>query len=67
VTCPFEPIILQSCLSELGTGPALKSDVGIDVCGRESNASPMIGAVFLVIQWIRDDLAELANALMTDI
>lgn len=57
---PFKPIAAQAYLGGLGIAAALE-DHDIVVCGRVSDASPVIGAAAWWHKWKRDQLDELAN------
>ncbi|KAL2827523.1 hypothetical protein BDW59DRAFT_179069 [Aspergillus cavernicola] len=59
---PFEPIFAQCYLGGLGIAAALAEGADIVLCGRVSDASPVIGAAYWYHQWKRTDLDELANA-----
>ena len=56
----FEPIAAQAYLGGLGIARALE-DHDIVVCGRVSDASPVIGAAVWWHKWGRDNLDELAK------
>ncbi|KAL2869179.1 uncharacterized protein BJX67DRAFT_370847 [Aspergillus lucknowensis] len=58
----FEPIFAQCYLGGLGIAAALAEGADIVLCGRVSDASPVIGAAYWYHQWKRDNLAQLANA-----
>ncbi len=58
---PFKPIAAQAYLGGLGIAAALE-DHDIVVCGRVSDASPVIGAAVWWHGWERNRLDELANA-----
>jgi len=57
----FEPIYAQAYLGGLGIAKAFERGVDIVVCGRVSDASPMIGAAYWWHQWQRSELDKLAN------
>lgn len=57
---PFKPIAAQAYLGGLGIAAALEGH-DIVVCGRVSDASPVIGAAVWWHGWKRDQLDELAN------
>ena len=57
----FDPIAAQAYLGGLGIAKALE-DHDIVVCGRVSDASPVIGAAVWWHKWSRNNLDELANA-----
>ena len=58
----FEPIYAQAYLGGLGIAKAFESGADVVVCGRVSDASPVIGAAYWWHGWTRDDLDYLANA-----
>lgn len=58
----FEPLYAQAYLGGLGIAAALAHGADIVVCGRVSDASPVIGAAYWWHGWARDQLDELANA-----
>jgi hypothetical protein len=58
----FKPIYAQAYLGGLGIAEAFKQGAQIVVCGRVSDASPVIGAAYWWHKWNRDQLHELANA-----
>ncbi|KAI9373356.1 hypothetical protein BJX61DRAFT_533203 [Aspergillus egyptiacus] len=58
----FEPIFAQCYLGGLGIAAALAEGADIVLCGRVSDASPVIGAAYWFHQWKRTDLDQLANA-----
>ncbi|USW56743.1 Putative acyclic terpene utilization [Septoria linicola] len=57
-----EPIYAQAYLGGLGIAAAFSKGADIVVCGRVSDASPVIGAAYWWHGWTRDMLHELANA-----
>lgn len=59
---PFEPIAAQAYLGGLGITAAFKAGADIVVCGRVSDASPVIGAAAWWHGWDESNLEELANA-----
>ncbi|OJZ88559.1 hypothetical protein ASPFODRAFT_31535 [Aspergillus luchuensis CBS 106.47] len=59
---PFEPIFAQCYLGGLGIAAALSQGADIVLCGRVSDASPVIGAAYWFHGWNRADLDQLANA-----
>lgn len=59
---PFEPIYAQCYLGGLGIAAALAEGADIVLCGRVSDASPVIGAAYWYHGWHRSDLDRLANA-----
>ncbi|KAJ5800527.1 uncharacterized protein N7518_002595 [Penicillium psychrosexuale] len=59
---PFEPIYAQCYLGGLGIAAALTGGADIVLCGRVSDASPVIGAAYWYHGWQRDELDKLANA-----
>ncbi|OGM49303.1 DUF1446 domain protein [Aspergillus bombycis] len=58
----FEPIYAQCYLGGLGIAAALSQGADIVLCGRVSDASPVIGAAYWYHGWNRSDLDQLANA-----
>lgn len=58
----FEPLYAQAYLGGLGIAAAFSKGADIVVCGRVSDASPVIGAAYWWHGWSRDQLDELANA-----
>jgi hypothetical protein len=58
----FEPIYAQAYLGGLGIAEAFSQGAQIVICGRVSDASPVIGAAYWFHNWRRDQLDELANA-----
>jgi hypothetical protein len=58
----FEPIYAQAYLGGLGIASAFANGVDIVVCGRVSDASPVIGAAYYHHAWKRSDIDRLANA-----
>ncbi|KAF7528195.1 hypothetical protein PCG10_001484 [Penicillium crustosum] len=58
----FEPIYAQCYLGGLGIAAALADGADIVLCGRVSDASPVIGAAYWYHGWQRDELDKLANA-----
>jgi hypothetical protein len=58
----FDPIYAQAYLGGLGIAEAFTQGAQIVICGRVSDASPVIGAAYWFHQWRRDQLDELANA-----
>ncbi|KAJ6105042.1 hypothetical protein N7486_003731 [Penicillium sp. IBT 16267x] len=58
----FEPIYAQCYLGGLGIAAALAEGADIVLCGRVSDASPVIGAAYWYHGWQRNDLDKLANA-----
>ncbi|KAK5690728.1 hypothetical protein LTR17_025853, partial [Elasticomyces elasticus] len=59
---PFKPVYAQAYLGGLGIAAAFAKGADIVVCGRVSDASPVIGAAYWWHGWKRDQLLELANA-----
>lgn len=57
----FEPIYAQAYLGGLGIAKAFEKGADIVVCGRVSDASPVIGAAYWWHKWQRSDLDKLAN------
>lgn len=60
----FEPLYAQAYLGGLGVAAALAKGADIVVCGRVSDASPVIGAAVWWHGWGRDQINELANTLV---
>lgn len=58
----FEPMYAQAYLGGLGIAKALEKGADIVICGRVSDASPLIGAAYWWHKWQRSDLDKLANA-----
>lgn len=58
----FEPIYAQAYLGGLGIAEAFRKGADIVICGRVSDASPVIGAACYWHKWQRSDLDKLANA-----
>ena len=58
----FEPLYAQAYLGGLGIAKAFEKGASIVVCGRVSDASPVIGAAYWWHGWQRSDLDCLANA-----
>ncbi|KAJ5712440.1 hypothetical protein N7493_008908 [Penicillium malachiteum] len=58
----FEPIYAQCYLGGLGIAAAFTEGADIVLCGRVSDASPVIGAAYWYHSWQRDELDKLANA-----
>ncbi|KAA8651275.1 hypothetical protein EYZ11_009192 [Aspergillus tanneri] len=58
----FEPIFAQCYLGGLGVAAAFTQGADIVLCGRVSDASPVIGAAAWYHGWKRSDLDQLANA-----
>lgn len=58
----FEPIYAQAYLGGLGIAAAFSAGANIVICGRVSDASPVIGAACWWHGWQRDELENLANA-----
>ncbi|KAH8427160.1 acyclic terpene utilization AtuA family protein [Aspergillus melleus] len=58
----FDPIFAQCYLGGLGVAAALAQGADIVLCGRVSDASPVIGAAAWFHGWQRSDLDQLANA-----
>ena len=57
----FEPIYAQAYLGGMGIAKAFEKGADIVVCGRVSDASPVIGAAYWWHNWQRSDLDKLAN------
>ncbi|KAK0858495.1 hypothetical protein LTS02_009759 [Friedmanniomyces endolithicus] len=61
----FTPVYAQAYLGGLGIAAAFSHGADIVICGRVSDASPVIGAAYWWHGWNRDDhLLEMANALV---
>lgn len=60
----FEPIYAQAYLGGFGIATALSKGAQIVLCGRVSDASPVIGAAVWYHDWQRSQLHELANSLV---
>jgi hypothetical protein len=58
----FEPVYAQAYLGGLGIAAAFTRGADIVICGRVSDASPVIGAAAWWHGWDRSQLDELANA-----
>ncbi|KAH6644287.1 hypothetical protein C7974DRAFT_18016 [Boeremia exigua] len=58
----FEPIYAQAYLGGLGIAHAFEKGADIVLCGRVSDASPLIGAAYWWHKWQQSDLSKLANA-----
>ena len=58
----FDPIYAQAYLGGLGIAEAFSQGAQIVICGRVSDASPVIGAAYWFHKWQRDQLDELAYA-----
>lgn len=58
----FDPIYAQAYLGGLGIAEAFSQGAQIVICGRVSDASPVIGAAYWFHKWQRDQLDQLANA-----
>jgi Acyclic terpene utilisation family protein AtuA len=58
----FEPMYAQAYLGGLGIAAAFAKGADIVVCGRVSDASPVIGAAVWWHHWQRNELDKLANA-----
>ncbi|KAF2014672.1 DUF1446-domain-containing protein [Aaosphaeria arxii CBS 175.79] len=58
----FEPMYAQAYLGGLGIAAAFEKGADIVVCGRVSDASPVIGAAYWWHKWNRSDVDKLANA-----
>jgi hypothetical protein len=58
----FEPMYAQAYLGGLGIAKAFEKGADIVICGRVSDASPVIGAAYWWHNWRRSDLDQLANA-----
>lgn len=58
----FDPIYAQGYLGGLGIAAAFAEGADIVLCGRVSDASPVIGAAYWYHNWKRSDLDQLANA-----
>lgn len=62
VNWEFEPIYAQAYLGGLGIAKAFEWGADIVICGRVSDASPLIGAAYWWHKWNSSDLGKLANA-----
>lgn len=58
----FEPLYAQAYLGGLGIAEAFARGADIVLCGRVSDASPVIGAAYWWHGWNRSQIHELANA-----
>ena len=58
----FEPIYAQAYLGGWGIAKAFEMGAHIVICGRVSDASPVIGAAAWWHRWGREDFDQLANA-----
>ncbi|KAK2751165.1 hypothetical protein FQN57_000242 [Myotisia sp. PD_48] len=58
----FEPLYAHAYLGGLGIAAALAQGADIVLCGRVSDASPVIGAAYWWHNWSRSELDKLANA-----
>lgn len=58
----FDPIYAQAYLGGLGIAEAFSQGAQIVICGRVSDASPVIGAAYWFHKWQRSQLDQLANA-----
>ncbi|KAF2428887.1 DUF1446-domain-containing protein [Tothia fuscella] len=58
----FEPIYAQAYLGGLGIAEALERGADIVICGRVSDASPVIGAAYWWHKWQRSQLDRIASA-----
>jgi hypothetical protein len=58
----YEPIGAQAYLGGMGIAAALERGADIVICGRVSDASPVIGAAVWWHTWKRSQLNQLANA-----
>ncbi|RMY52164.1 hypothetical protein D0865_05935 [Hortaea werneckii] len=58
----FKPVYAQAYLGGLGIAAAFAEGADIVICGRVSDASPVIGAAYWWHNWRRDQLLKLANA-----
>jgi Acyclic terpene utilisation family protein AtuA len=61
-TWKFKPMYAQAYLGGLGIAEAFNQGAQIVICGRVSDASPVIGSAYWFHQWQRSQLTELANA-----
>lgn len=59
-----EPIYAHCYLGGLGIAEAFSHGADIVLCGRVSDASPVIGSAYWYHNWTRNDLDNLANALV---
>ncbi|KAF2665805.1 DUF1446-domain-containing protein [Microthyrium microscopicum] len=60
----LEPVCAQSYLGGLGIAKALTEGADIVICGRVSDASPIIGAAAWWHQWTNDQFDQLAGSLV---
>ncbi|KAH8667972.1 hypothetical protein BGZ60DRAFT_353875, partial [Tricladium varicosporioides] len=60
----LEPVCAQCYLGGLGIAKALTAGADIVICGRVSDASPIIGAAAWWHQWTADQFDELAGSLI---
>jgi len=60
----FKPLYAQAYLGGLGIAAAFSAGADIVICGRVSDASPIIGASVWWHSWERSQLERLANALV---
>jgi hypothetical protein len=58
----FEPLYAQAYLGGLGIAKAFEEGASIVVCGRVSDASPVIGAAYWWHGWKREEYDKMANA-----
>jgi hypothetical protein len=61
---PFKPIFGQCYLGGLGIAAAFENGADIVICGRVADASPIIGAAAWWHGWGRENINELARALV---
>lgn len=60
----LDPVFSQCYLGGVGICEALKGGADIVICGRVSDASPVIGAAMWWHEWSRNDFDKLAHALI---
>ncbi|KAF2440515.1 DUF1446-domain-containing protein [Karstenula rhodostoma CBS 690.94] len=59
-----EPVCAQAYLGGVGIAEALRHGADIVICGRVTDAAPVVGAAMWYHNWGREDFTELAHALM---
>lgn len=59
-----EPVCAQAYLGGVGIAEALRRGADIVICGRVSDAAPVVGAAMWYHGWGREDFTVLAHALM---
>lgn len=60
----FKPVAAQAYLGAFGVAKAFESGANIVICGRVADASPTIGGAIWWFNWNRENLPELASALV---